>query len=51
MNISLFKNFKNAKLFELWRRYYRKKQRVYYTEKLKKRTIFVDKNLLTGKLK
>ena len=48
MNISLFKNFKNAKLFELWKRYYRKKQRLYYTEKLRKRTIFVEKNLLNG---
>ena len=48
MNISLFKNFKNAKLFELWKIYYRRRQRLYYTEKLSKRTIFVDPNLLNG---
>ena len=48
MDISLFRNFKNAKLFELWKRYYRKRQRLYYTEKLRKRSIFVDHNLLNG---
>ena len=36
MSLSLFKNFKNAKLFDLWRRFYRKSRREYYTEKLKK---------------
>ena len=48
MSIPLFKNFKNAKLFELWKRYYRKKQRLYYTEKLRKKTIFIEPNLLNG---
>ena len=48
MNISLFRNFKNAKLFELWKRYHRKKQRLYYTEKLNKKSIFVEHNLLNG---
>ena len=48
MKISLFKNFKNAKLFDLWRRFYKKTKRQYYTEKLKKRFFFIDKNLLHG---
>ena len=48
MKISLFKNFKNAKLFDLWRRFYKKTKRQYYTEKLKKRFFFIDKNLLRG---
>ena len=50
LKIPLFKNFKNAGLFGLWKRYYRKKKRVLYTEKLKKRTYFVDKNLINGLL-
>ena len=37
MKIPLIKNFNNAKLFELWTRYYRKKQRAFYTEKFKKK--------------
>ena len=48
LSIPLFKNFKNAGLFGLWKRYYRKKKRVYYTEKLKKKSFYVDKNLLNG---
>ena len=48
LNIPLFKNFKNAGLFGLWKRYYRKKKRVYYTEKLRKKSFYVDKNLLNG---
>ena len=48
MKISLFKNFKNAKLFDLWRRFYKKTKRQYYTEKLKKRFFFIDKHLLQG---
>ncbi len=48
LNIPLFKNFKNAGLFDLWKRYYRKKKRVYYTEKLQKKSFYVDKDLLTG---
>ena len=48
MKISLFKNFKNAKLFDLWRRFYKKTKRQYYTEKLKKRFFFIDKHLLNG---
>ena len=50
LSIPLFKNFKNAGLFGLWKRYYRKKKRVYYTEKLKKKSFYVDKNLLNGVL-
>ena len=50
LKIPLFKNFKNAGLFGLWKRYYRKKKRVLYTEKLKKRTYFIDRNLITGLL-
>ena len=42
MKISLFKTFKNAKLFDLWRRFYKKTKRQYYTEKLKKRFFFID---------
>ena len=48
MKIPLFKNFKNAKLFDSWRRFYRKTKRQYYTEKLKKNFFFVDKHLLHG---
>jgi len=48
MKIPLIKNFNNAKLFELWTRYYRKKQRAFYTEKFKKRTIFAEPSLLNG---
>ena len=48
MKIPLFKNFKNAKLFDSWRRFYRKTKRQYYTEKLKKNFFFVDKHLLNG---
>ena len=48
MNLSLFKNFKNAKLFDLWRRFYKKTKRQYYTEKLKNKFFLVDKNLLEG---
>jgi hypothetical protein len=50
LKIPLFKNFKNAGLFGIWKRYYRKKKRTIYTEKLKKRTYFIDHNLLTGLL-
>ena len=50
LSIPLFKNFKKAGLFDLWKRYYRKKKRVYYTEKLKKKSFYVDKNLLNGVL-
>ena len=48
MKIPLIKNFNNAKLFELWTRYYRKKQSAFYTEKFKKRTIFTEPSLLNG---
>ena len=48
MNIPLFKNFKNAKLFDLWRRFYKKTKRQYYTEKLKDKFFLVDQNLLEG---
>ena len=48
MQIPLFKNFRNAKLFDLWRRFYKKTKRQYYTEKLKKKFFFIDKNLLQG---
>ena len=48
MKIPLFKNFRNAKLFDSWRRFYRKTKRQYYTEKLKKNFFFVDKHLLNG---
>ena len=48
MKIPLFKNFRNAKLFDSWRRFYRKTKRQYYTEKLKKSFFFVDKHLLNG---
>ena len=48
MKISLFKNFRNAKLFDLWRRFYKKTKRQYYTEKLKKKFFFIDKYLLQG---
>ena len=48
MKISLFKNFRNAKLFDLWRRFYKKTKRQYYTEKLKKKFFLIDKHLLQG---
>ena len=48
MKISLFKNFRNAKLFDLWRRFYKKTKRQYYTEKLKKKFFLIDKHLLNG---
>ena len=48
MKIPLFKNFKNAKLFDSWRRFYRKTKRQYYIEKLKKNFFLVDKHLLNG---
>ena len=48
MKIPLFKNFKNAKLFDLWRRFYKKTRRQYYTEKLKEKFFLVDNNLLEG---
>ena len=48
MQIPLFKNFKNAKLFDSWRRFYKKTKRQYYTEKLKKKFFFIDKHLLKG---
>ena len=48
MKISLFKNFRNAKLFDLWRRFYKKTKRQYYTEKLKKKLFFIDTDLLSG---
>ena len=48
MRIPLFKNFKNAKLFDLWRRFYKKTRRQYYTEKLKEKFFLVDHNLLEG---
>ena len=48
MKIPLFKNFRNAKLFDSWRRFYRKTKRQYYTEKLKKNFFFVDRHLLNG---
>ena len=46
MKISLFKNFRNAKLFDLWRRFYKKTKRQYYTEKLKKKFFLIDQHLL-----
>ena len=48
MNIPLFKNFINSKLFVSWRRFYQKTKRQYYTEKLKKKFFYLDKNLLNG---
>ena len=48
MKIPLIKNFKNAKLFELWKKYYRNKKRMFYLEKFKQKTIFVEPNLLKG---
>ena len=48
MNISLFKNFKNAKLFDLWRRFYRKSRRQYYNDKLSKKFFLIDEHLRNG---
>ena len=48
MNISLFKNFRNAKLFDLWRRFFRKTKRQYNTEKLRKKFFLIDEHLRTG---
>ena len=48
MSIPLFKNFKTAKLFELWRRFFKKTTRAYYTEKFQKRFQLIDKHLLKG---
>jgi hypothetical protein len=48
MNVPLFKNFKIAKLFELWRRYFKRTKRAYLTEKLKKKFHLIDIHLLKG---
>ena len=48
MNISLFKNFKNAKLFDLWRRFYQRTRRQFYTDKLAKRFFLIDEHLRNG---
>ena len=48
MNLSLFKNFKTAKLFDLWRRFFKKTKRASYTEKLKKKFHLIDGNLRNG---
>lgn len=48
MNLSLFKNFKTAKLFDLWRRFFKKTKRAYYTEKLKKKFHLIDGHLRNG---
>ena len=48
MNIPLFKNFKTAKLYELWRRFFKKTKRAYYTEKLKKKFHLIDLSLVKG---
>ena len=48
MNISLFKNFKIAKLFDLWRRFFKRTQREYYTEKLTKHFHLIDTHLRKG---
>ena len=50
MNVPLFKNFKIAKLFELWRRYFKRTKRAYLTEKLKKKFHLIDIHLLKGML-
>ena len=50
LKIPLFKNFKSAGLFDIWKRFYRKKKRVLYTEKLRKKTYFVDRHLIRGLL-
>lgn len=50
LSIPLFKNFRNAKLFELWRRFLKKTNKMLYMEKLKKRFHHIDTNLLTGLL-
>lgn len=46
--ISLFKNFRNAKLFELWRRFLKKTNKTLYLEKLKKKFHHIDQSLLNG---
>ena len=48
MCIPLFKNFKIAKLFDLWRRFFKKTQRAYYTEKLSKKFHLIDNHLRNG---
>jgi hypothetical protein len=47
-DIPLFKNYRNAKLFQLWRRYLKKTNKTLYMEKLKKKFHHIDPHLLNG---
>jgi energy-coupling factor transporter ATP-binding protein EcfA2 len=48
LSIRLFKNYRTAKLFDLWRKFYKKSMKTLYTEKLKKKFHHIDHSLLTG---
>lgn len=48
LEIPLFKNFRNAKLFELWCKYLKKTNKTLYLEKLKKKFHHIDQSLLNG---
>lgn len=48
LEIPLFKNFKTAKLFDLWRRFLKKTRKTLFIEKLKKKFHHIDECLLKG---
>lgn len=48
LEIPLFKNFRTAKLFDLWRRFLKKTRKTLFTEKLKKKFHHIDESLLKG---
>ena len=48
LEIPLFKNFRTAKLFDLWRRFLKKTKKTLFTEKLKKKFHHIDESLLKG---
>jgi hypothetical protein len=48
LEIPFFKNFRTAKLFDLWRRFLKKTRKTLFTEKLKKKFHHIDESLLKG---
>ena len=48
IEIPLFKNFKVAKIFDLWRKFQHKSRREYYSEKLREKFNRLDPDLLEG---
>ena len=48
LNLKLFRNYRNKKLFELWRGYLRKMKRNFFTEKISLKLFFTDPYLRNG---